>query len=372
MHARELFTTELCYDWIATLLEETRRDLLLSEEELARKPAWDVLVIPQANPLGRDVVSSGMSMYKDVKTRKKTGIKLEELEQCQRDLCHRGNKQSVDLNRNWITTEQRTLEQISKQLYEEGRLEDAKGRPVILEEGTARRLLQHAASKNRHLRYMMAPRNASTEENPGSYPMSEPETAMLARYMHDFRPDVLMSIHTGVWSVMVPPDENHTLPSNYEAQLWFANAAAGAARCTECRITRADQNLFFGAENCCLRGAGVSNLYRSNGTMTDYAYYQGLACYSLTFEVYRDDDVFDRERAKGNNSTLKGISCFAMFNPIKQLVFDRMLDKWRLVLKWLLNLEEHDQLRLNAELEAYRPVSQKEDEPDPYAVVALK
>lgn len=165
----------------------------------------------------------------------------------ERDTCWRGNGNGVDLNRNWT--------------------------PIFRSDIP----LSHSSYPG-------------AEEYPGTHPMSENETQFLAGIMHSFKPHVLVAVHSGDVSCLLPYDGTMSLPPMYSHHVTLAREAM-KARCPACRV-----------------GSGASTLYISHGTMSDYAREIVNVPYVYTLEVFKNDSAAAVAAAEDGD-------CHAIFNP---------------------------------------------------------
>lgn len=204
MHAREMFTSDLCRSWMlyTALSTETRDPVDCTDESEREAAPFDWAFVPIANEAGRDIVVRAHDNDSDPL------------------LCHRGNRRGVDLNRNWKT-------------YDNKR--------------------EHPLEKRPH---------DAKEEDPGVEAFSEAETVLLRDVVKDFSPDLLLSIHTGTVAILTPYDDTLELPSRYGDAVQLANWMAHASRCKlakgGCSVGSAGRTLYIS------RGTMTDYAYRQN------------------------------------------------------------------------------------------------------------
>lgn len=320
MHAREPVSTEVCFDWIEQLLNVTEQQPLM--------PTWEVLIVPIANPDGRDKVVQALRQYQLTRDRHI------------RDLSWRGNSGRVDLNRNWPPrkTNQSTEEET---------------RPRSMVEW-ARRATENA--QNQTLR----------EDYPGAHPVSEPETYILKKYIDRFSPHVLLSVHSGVNAILVSPDDSFTdepEPDQMKLANFFAWKTGCNRECLQHHAVTEDQQVRFsnllGSASCCVVGPAATALrYIANGTMTAYAHQVAGVQFPMTLEVYRDDRLMAEETERARRGTpipqchsVSAIRCFSFFNPIREWTLRATLERWRPLFRSLvLELNDADQEWLQARI----------------------
>lgn len=153
--------------------------------------------------------------------------------------CWRGNANRIDLNRNWP--------------HEYSRL-----------------------SKKRH--------PIGDEQYPGETPFSEWETQSLKRILEFFNPDVLLSVHSGDLSILLPYDGKYATPQNHFLVKNLTRSAIHP-KCNQCKI-----------------GSSMDVLgYQAIGTMNDYALTELKIPFVFTLETYINKSKY--------------VNCFQRFNP---------------------------------------------------------
>jgi hypothetical protein len=238
LHARELFTADIVRLWMYTIVsvhnKPTSNDTVL--------PSW--VFVPVANPCGRDRVTSA---YRALMSGNHNRTELW-------NVCHRGNCDSVDLNRNWITYRSSLYKKTSSLRLRRGRHWD--GDP---------------------------------ESNPGPEAFSETETKALRTLIHEERPDLLLSVHSGGVGFFHSPEDGETeeeLHGSFSAQKIFdLERLTEWSRRKMGAITRKQQKRLTDA-----------TLPISGGSMIDYAIKHDVPL-ALTLEVYvgHPQTAFQRE-----------------------------------------------------------------------------
>jgi hypothetical protein len=217
----------------------------------------DWLFVPVSNPSGRDLVANAAKE----RTR---------FQRNTQQLCHRGNARLVDLNRNWP------------------------------QPNNPRRYANDTTAAH------------SAEEDPGPAPFSEAETRNLLRLVSDFRPDILLSLHTGDYAILAPYDDLREPPPEHEHTMKLVNWMAQMGPC---------KKLY----NCTLMQAS-RGLYTSHGTMTDFVYRNKLCTFPLTLEMYHGAPI-ERDDSEGPVTAQPGdlaARCFDFFNPPQQSQLDQI------------------------------------------------
>ena len=178
-----------------------------------------VVVVPLANPDGYAIAAANSSMS-----------------------CWRCNKNMVDLNRNF---------------------------PIATfspSNNTARRIENHAPK--------------GSQEYPGPTPLSEWETRDLDAIMREYKPDMLISVHTGTLAIFPPYDFTTEKPPDYGRMIQVAHWLRDGV-CPECFVGRSVT--FLG--------------YRAYGTLTDYAFYFLRVPLVYTLEVFDAPELSKRDEA---------------------------------------------------------------------------
>lgn len=137
------------------------------------------------------------------------------------------------------------------------------------------------------------------EDYGGVRPLSEPETQVVARYMTEIKPHVLINVHSGAQAILMPYDStSYPLPKNYKLMVRMANLAKKRA-CPECKV-----------------GQSSLTLYEAFGTLMDYAIDFQHVDIAVTLEVY------------ANYSFSPITQCFEFFNPVKDEEISQVINQW--------------------------------------------
>lgn len=223
MHARELFSSDMCRSWLLYTALAVR-----SKEARFSAAPIDWLYVPVANPSGRDLVTDSYASRDGSFPWTK---------------CHRGNWRGVDLNRNW-------------RMYDED-------------------LYEGYGSKMRRSRepHRLENRVPLPEENPGQESFSEAETVILRDLLDDFNPDLMLSVHTGTTSLSYPNEDIIDEPPTYLGLMRVAGRMVDWSGCRNFKPR-------------CIAGQSSRILYVSKGTMVDYAYRLRRCALPFTLESY--------------------------------------------------------------------------------------
>jgi hypothetical protein len=301
MHGRELFSTELCRNWMLETATSIGRRLeqqqhakrnssnngtaqgACPEQPAGQVAPFDWLFVPISNPTGRDEVTNAKRAY-DINRKDQRP-----------ELCLRGNKHYVDLNRNWPNPSS------------EGAGED----PELSDKA---RLIRHGFR--------------------GTRIMSEPETAQLESLLRDFEPHILLSIHTGMFAVLAPFDDSVTEVFRKDNKdIKIANWMAQLGRCT--------------SKLSCVVGRGGEGLYLARGTMVDYAARQQLAKFPMTLEIYGNKSLTN---LADDHWATRPALCFDGFNPEDRTSY---LKQWHPLWKALYYMLPNDRKYLERVLYYY-------------------
>ncbi|XP_057861349.2 metallocarboxypeptidase A-like protein ARB_03789 isoform X2 [Cryptomeria japonica] len=139
------------------------------------------------------------------------------------------------------------------------------------------------------------------EEYPGTAPFSEPETKIMQKLVHSFKPHLWVNVHSGMEALFMPYDHRNTTPDGASAKLM--------------KLILQKLNHLHCKDNCVVGSGGGSVGYLAHGTSTDYMYEIVRVPLAFTFEIYGDP--------KASND-----DCFRMFNPLDSSIFESILDNW--------------------------------------------
>lgn len=286
IHGRELFSSDVCRSWmlLSAMASESlpRGSCEYDSEERVAPIDW--MYVQVANPSGRDLASAAYSSS--------GGGGEEEDGGSGWNKCHRGNSRGVDLNRNWRTYDLDLYSGPGKQAGERRhRLED---RPVL------------------------------TEEYSGPESFSEAEALALRTLLDRFEPDVLLSVHTGMYSITYPYDDSVRPPETRADLMRFASMASEWAACRSARPR-------------CSVGQGSNVLPVSRGTMGDFAYRHRKCPFPLTLEAFEGPHPRDFSSWDGDPD-----SCFYFFNPHQSAVL-ASLKRWKPLWKGLYHMDPSKQ-----------------------------
>jgi len=272
LHARELFTADLVRLWMYAIVSVHGRP---ASNDTSR-PSW--VFVPVANPCGRDVVASA---YRALMTNDSRSNRTHLW-----NVCHRGNCGGVDLNRNWIT--------YRSSLYQRA--------------GSLR------LKRGRHW-------DGAPESNPGPEAFSEVETKALRALLHDERPDLLLSVHSGGVGFFHSPEDGELeeeLHGSFSSQKLFdLERLTEWSRRKMGSLTRKQQKRLV-----------EETLPISGGSMVDYAIKHDTPL-SLTLEVYagHHQGAF---RAEARDEAYRGrehwgrdpMNCHSFYNPPQERLLE--------------------------------------------------
>lgn len=258
VHGRERITFDVCAHWTRMLAA------------LEQATVLDIMLVPLLNPLGMALA--------------------------ERDPCWRGNAAGVDLNRNHVL-----LPHFA---------------PDAIDEQALQSQLPHThTTQRRRIKESVL----GEETYAGPAPASEPETRALISLMERFKPDIVLSVHSGTRAVLVPFDSMPDIrPPNERELLQFAHWLK-AGVCDECAV-----------------GRGAQMLYPATGTIVDYAYWYGTADIAMTLEIY-GESIDHRGTA-----ALTPESCRCVFNPCDARTHAATLERWAPLLTLLADMPEDD------------------------------
>ncbi len=189
--------------------------------------------------------------------------------------CMRKNPDGVDLNRNWPISS------------------SCKKRPI---------------------------KDPDSSEYGGPYPGSEIETQVLMKYINSVKPNLVLNVHSGIESVLLPYDcSAERLAEKYATMVRLANLAK-IDICPSCKV-----------------GQASLILYPSAGTLMDYVISIGTKL-AYTLEIYEapdaDNSIPDKQ--------LTPEQCIKWFNPPAGKPYKQVISKW---LRFIITLVEKTQER---------------------------
>jgi len=140
-----------------------------------------------------------------------------------------------------------------------------------------------------------------SEEFPGPYAISEPESKVLEKLFKDVKPHAWVNVHSGMEAIFTPYDHKNEEPVGEYPE--FA------------RKIGEDINRMHCGKRCVTGSGGKGVGYLAHGTVTDYAFDVVKVPAAFTWEIYGDTQAhFD--------------DCFAMFNPVTKKKHDEVVESW--------------------------------------------
>lgn len=377
IHAREITSTEVCVSWMEKITHWARafEQASSAAESSMRDPCIRWVILPLTNPRGRDSVVRGLLRHKLQKSYGTHGS----ANGTDAGLCLRLNKPAseggVDLNRNWPTL---------KDIHEEKQFvlaHEPLNHDMQNEEDEEKNVESSIYQRHLLASHKLLDRKPSPEEAHGGTPLSEPETRIIDRILRESHPDMLFSVHTGDFAILVPFDGSFVIPHNYEDLLRLANwmhTSLGP----------------FSTEERDLKSViidtGAKGLYATHGAIGDYAYLQLGVPFVFSFEVYRpplppeserymgrftpsmdysmrdslSNPDLDYSQARPNEgandahaqpsskrtdpnldaNSITPIKCFAWFNPLTIKALERITSSWCSALQPFLRLSTKNQI----------------------------
>ncbi len=176
------------------------------------------------------------------------------------------------------------------------------------------------------------------EENPGSKPFSEVETRYLKKIAEDFKPEVFLSLHSGMYSLFHP--------------YAFYKKDPGVNKDFMINALNLIKNKY--CKNCLLGAPSKLIGYQSSGTCIDYLYDIVKVPKTFVWEIYTNDfgtlskkknyfkfkstmtmqekaerrSRLDKKMEEAPLSNEEIIECFAEFNPNDNNTFKAVRDNW--------------------------------------------
>lgn len=292
LHAREMFSADVARLFMAAIMAQSPELIASYVAKNATLSEWTI--VPVANPCGRDAVVAAYQGAKDSKPW---------------DLCLRGNCAGVDLNRNWITYGSSLYKQTSSLRVKRGRFWG--GVP---------------------------------ETNPGPEAFSEPESKFLRLLIHDRRPDLVLSLHTGGVGFLHPPEDGD-LEADLHDKFSFERIAqlkrlVGWARVKSGIRPREQRHL----EDKMVKVAG--------GSMLDYCLRHDVPL-AATLELYVTNDTRAERDYGPSPPAYRGTEhwgsdpwdCHRFYNPPQTLLLDSA-NRWLRLWKALFYLKASDRALL--------------------------
>ncbi|KAF8410319.1 hypothetical protein HHK36_002846 [Tetracentron sinense] len=152
------------------------------------------------------------------------------------------------------------------------------------------------------------------EENPGTAPLSEPETQIMRKLSKSFEPHIWVNVHSGMEALFMPYDHRNTTPDGLVSHIM--------------RSMLEELNHLHCQDRCLVGSGGGSVGYLAHGTATDYMYDIVKVPLAFTFEIYGDGAASSKD-------------CFRMFNPIDMTTFNRVLNDWSASFLTLFEMGRH-------------------------------
>lgn len=291
LHARELFSADVARLWMAATMSQHRETGCLVNHTLS---TW--MFVPVANPCGRDMVARAYSMIStDPNTTARNLVW---------QICKRGNCDGVDLNRNWITYSSSLYRKTSALRLQRGRFWD--GFP---------------------------------ETNPGPEAFSERETKSLRAVIHEYAPDLVISLHTGGVGFFHPPEDGDREEDQHEN---FSNTRLGSLQSLatwarrKAKIARSQQKHLEDV-----------TAHISGGSLLDYCLRHDVPL-AFTAELYVGDETaakklgtsppeYHGKEEWGSNP----LDCHSFYNPPQAFILDSA-NRWLRLWKALFYLNQAD------------------------------
>lgn len=287
LHARELYSADVARYWMASIMAQTPA-LLNDYVALRNHSLSEWTFVPVANPCGRDAAVLGYTALMYGGATATANVTW--------GACHRGNCAGVDLNRNWITYGASLYKKTSGVRLKRGRFWDG-----------------------------------SPETNPGPEAFSEPESSFLRSLIHEMKPHLVISLHTGGVGFLHPPEDKDTetdLHSRFSHdRLSKLRSAAGWARSRSGVKPREQRHM----EDTMVPVAG--------GSLLDYCVRHEVPL-ALTVELYVDQNISRAGDLGASAPEYHGterwgtspLACHRFYNPPQALLLDsanRWLRLWK-------------------------------------------
>ena len=288
LHARELYSADMARFWMASIMAQTPT-LLRDYVEVRNHSLSEWVFVPVANPCGRDLVTEAYTTALGGGG----GEASSSNPNVTWRLCHRGNCDGVDLNRNWITYGSSLYRKTSSLRLRRGRFWD--GTP---------------------------------ETNPGPEAFSEPESKFLRGLVHEIKPDLVISLHTGGVGFLHPPEDRDTetdIHSKFSPErLSILRRLAGWGRMKTQIKPREQRHM----EDAMVPVAG--------GSLLDYCVRHDVPlAFTLELYVNETDSIYGPSPPEYRGSEHWGdspLNCHRFYNPPQTLLLDsanRWLRFWK-------------------------------------------
>jgi hypothetical protein len=151
----------------------------------------------------------------------------------------------------------------------------------------------------------------------GPFPFSEPETLRISGLFESFKPDLFISVHSGISALMYPPA--YTFPSltqDTSIEQLLSNLKSSSNLDVEIGITSKILS------------------YTSSGNCLDFSFEHNTT--SLVFEIFKHSPP-DLSKVP-SQKTIPSSDCFSFFNPSTLSSFSKTLTKWSSALLSTINL----------------------------------
>jgi hypothetical protein len=211
------------------------------------------------------------------------------------------------------------------------------GRDMVLKGEYCRRTNPNGVDLNRNWDYEFGKKiEVLSEENPGKQAFSEIETRFVKKLIDDFKPEVFLSIHSGIFGLFHPYAFHEKEPGVNKEFMINALKIIKDKYCT----------------NCLLGSAAKLIGYFSSGTSMDYIYDIVKVPKAFVWEIYTNENALKKKNFFKFKSTLtlkeklerrsrydskfrqgiltdaENIECFAEFNPNDGNTFKNVRDNW--------------------------------------------
>ena len=209
---------------------------------------------------------------------------------------------------------------------------------MVLKGEYCRRTNPNNVDLNRNWDYEFGKMIEMKEENPGTKPFSEIETRFLKKLAEDFKPEIFLSLHSGIFSLFHPYAFHKKDPGVNRDFMVNGLKLIKDKYCT----------------NCLLGSAAKLIGYQSSGTCIDYLYYILKVPKTFVWEIYTNESIIpskkknyfkfkstmtmlekverrsrlDKKMEEAPLSKDEIIECFAEFNPNDNNTFKTVRENW--------------------------------------------